>query len=175
MGSDGSAAYQRRTQHYDPKIAGTSDGGVVVAWTEGFGQTTNVKVQKLDPNGNPVWPRPVLFHEPGYQFFLSDMHAADNGSVIVSLVIEQGFFSNHQLLTNKISATGKKLWGKNNVVIFDQGSLQFGNFPYFILDGSGGAVFPGTRAVRRCNVSRNISARMGARRFRTTGRRVRPT
>ncbi|MGB9196890.1 MAG: hypothetical protein WCB53_08170 [Terriglobales bacterium] len=129
------------TQHYDPKIAGTSDGGVVVAWTEGFGQTTNVKVQKLDPNGNPVWPRPVLFHEPGYQLFLSDMHAADNGSVIVSLVIEQGFFSNHQLLANKISATGKKLWGKNNVVIFDQGSLQFGNFPYFILDGSGGAVF----------------------------------
>src|SRR5208337_5655487 len=27
------------------------------------------------------------------------------------------------------------------VVIFDQGSLQFGEFPYFIPDGSGGAVF----------------------------------
>ena len=33
------------------------------------------------------------------------------------------------------------MWGKSNVVIFDQGSLQFGNFPKFILDGSGGAVF----------------------------------
>jgi len=128
-------------QHYDPKIAGTSDGGVVVAWTEGFGSKANVKVQKLDPYGNPVWKQPVVFHQSGYQYFLSDMHAADNGSVILSYVIEAGFFSNHQLRANKISATGKKLWGKSDVVIFDQGSLQFGNFPYFILDGSGGAVF----------------------------------
>ena len=128
-------------QHYDPKIAGTSDGGAVVAWTEAFGETANVKVQKLDPYGNPVWKQPVVFHQAGYQYFLSDMHAADNGSVILSYVIEQGFFSDHQLRTNKISSTGKKMWGKSDVVIFDQGSLQFGNFPYFILDGSGGAIF----------------------------------
>jgi hypothetical protein len=129
------------TQHYDPKIAGTSDGDVVVAWTEGFGETANVKVQRLDPNGNPLWPHPVVFHEAGYQYFLADMHAADNGSVIISWVRENGFFSNKQLRANKLSAGGKKLWGKSNVVIFDQGSLQFGNFPYFIPDGSGGAIF----------------------------------
>ena len=127
--------------HYAPKIAGTSDGGVVVAWTNAFGSTANVKVMKLDKNGHPLWSHPVVFHESGYQYFLADLRAADNGSVILSWVREAGFFSDKQLRANKISATGKLLWGKSNVDIFDQGSLQFGNFPTFILDGSGGAVF----------------------------------
>ncbi len=127
--------------HYAPKAAGTSDGGVVVAWTTGWGSNANVVLQKLDAYGNAMWKNPITFHAAGYQYFLSDLHAADNGSVIVSWVLEAGFFSNHQLLANKISATGKKLWGKSNVAIFNQGSLQFGNFPYFILDGSGGAIF----------------------------------
>jgi hypothetical protein len=127
--------------HFAPKITGTSDGGVVVAWTQAFGSTANVKVQKLDANGNPVWPNPVVFHESGFQYFLADIHAADNGSVIVSWVKESGFFGDKQLRANKISASGKRMWGSGNVVIFDQGSLQFGNFPRFILDGGGGAVF----------------------------------
>ena len=127
--------------HFAPKIAGTSDGGVVVAWTSAFGKTSNVKLQKLDKNGQPVWSVPVVFHESGFQYFLADLRAADDGSVIVSWVRENGFFSDKQLRANKVSANGKKLWGKSNVAIFDQGSLQFGNFPDFILDGSGGAIF----------------------------------
>lgn len=127
--------------HFAPKITGTSDGGVVVAWTTAYGSTANVKIQKLDKNGQPVWSHPVVFHESGYQYFLADLHAADNGSVIVSWVRENGFFGDKQLRANKISASGRKLWGASNVAIFDQGSLQFGNFPRFIPDGSGGAVF----------------------------------
>src|SRR5581483_7973878 len=49
--------------------------------------------------------------------------------------------SNHQLRANKFDPTGAKLWGSSNLSIFDVGSLQFGNFPYFVPDGSGGAVF----------------------------------
>ena len=127
--------------HYAPKITGTSDGGVVVAWTVAWGSHANVKLQKLYQNGNPVWKFPVVFHELGYQYFLADLHASDNGSVIISWVRENGFFSDHQLRANKVSASGKKMWGKGNAVIFDEGSLQFGNFPSFLPDGSGGAIF----------------------------------
>jgi len=128
-------------QYFAPKIVGTTDGGVVVAWTEAWGSTGNVKVMKLDASGQPVWSHPVVFHNAGFQNFLADMHASDNGSVIVSWVNQAGFFSNHQLRANKISATGKKMWGAGNAIIFDEGSLQFGNFPEFITDGHGGAVF----------------------------------
>ena len=123
--------------NYSPKIAGTSDGAVVVGWTS----DANVVLQKLDPNGHPLWGKGVVFSESGYNYNLADLHAADNGSVIVSWEMDNGFSSDHQLRANKLSASGQLLWGKKNVVIFDQGSLQFGEFPYFIPDGSGGAVF----------------------------------
>jgi hypothetical protein len=120
-----------------PKIAGTSDGNVVVAWTS----NSDVVLQKLNAAGQPQWGDGVVLGEAGLDFTLADMHAADNGSVIVSWVSNSGFGSNSQLRANKISAAGKKLWGSANVSIFDVGSLQFGNFPYFVYDGKGGAVF----------------------------------
>ena len=35
------------------------------------------------------------------------------------------------------------MWGSGHVKVYDGGSLQFGEFPYFSADGSGGAVFRG--------------------------------
>lgn len=123
--------------HAAPKIAGTSDGNVVVAWTS----NSAVVLQKLNAAGQPQWPGGVVLSESGYNYSLADLHAADNGSVIVSWVRGQGFGSNSQLRANKISASGSLLWGTGNVDVFDVGSLQFGNFPYFVYDGNGGAVF----------------------------------
>lgn len=149
MGQDGTALWgpggvhltRDSAGHYSPKIAGTSDGGAVVAWSEDSGSGTDVLLQKLDSNGNFVWAGPVSFHEANYTLYLSDLKASDNGSVIVSWVRESGFYGDKQLRANKVSAQGKKMWGINNVSIFDTGSLQFGNFPSFISDGKGGAVF----------------------------------
>jgi hypothetical protein len=120
-----------------PKIAGTSDGGVVVAWIS----DADTMLQKLDAKGKPQWGKGVKLSESGSNYWLADLHAADNGSVIVSWVRNQGFGSDSQLRANKLSATGQLLWGKKNVTIFDTGSLQFGSFPYFVPDGKGGAVF----------------------------------
>lgn len=123
--------------HAAPKITGTSDGNVVVAWTT----NSNVVLQKLNAAGQPQWGSGVVFSESGYNYSLADLHAADDGSVIVSWVRGKGFGSNSQLRANKVSAGGTLLWGSGNVDIFDVGSLQFGNFPYFVYDGGGGAVF----------------------------------
>ena len=123
--------------HAAPKIASTSDGYIVVAWTS----NSNVVLQKLDANGVPQWGSGVVFSQTGYNNSLADLHAADNGSVIVSWVNSKGFGSNSQLRANKVSSSGSLLWGSGNVDIFDVGSLQFGNFPYFVYDGNGGAVF----------------------------------
>ena len=53
-----------------------------------------------------------MFHESGYQYFLADLHAADNGSVIVSWVRENGFFSDKQLRANKVSARWEEIVGQ---------------------------------------------------------------
>jgi hypothetical protein len=123
--------------HAVPKIAGTSDGDIVVAWTS----DSNIVLQRLDANGNALWGTGIVLSESGANYSVADLHAADNGSVILSWVRDTGFTSNHQLRANKFDTTGAPLWGSQNLSIFDVGSLQLGNFPYFTPDGSGGAIF----------------------------------
>jgi hypothetical protein len=128
--------------HFSPRIAGTSDGGIVVGWTVTAGNNLNeVVLQKLDAAGHPLWGKGIVFRESAYNYGLADLRAADNGSVIVSWIREQGFGSNRYIYANKVSTSGSLLWGKKHVRVFDGGSLQFGAFPGFITDGNGGAVF----------------------------------
>ena len=119
-----------------PRIAGTTDGDVVVAWSS----NSNLVLQKLDPNGAPLWGSGVVLSDPKASYFVADLHATENGSVIVSWVRSAGFGSPQTLLATKISSTGAPAWAAP-ANVFDGGSLQFGEFPYFIPDGSGGAVF----------------------------------
>lgn len=120
-----------------PKVAGTTDGAVVVAWT----QDATTKVQGLDASGATAWG-PVTFTPGAGSYTASDMHDADAGSVIVSFVHQTGGFgSPRHILAQKLDAAGALLWGAGHVAVFDGGSIQLGNFPPFVPDGAGGAVF----------------------------------
>lgn len=132
---------------HSPRVAGTSDGGVVVAWTASGPKYTFIVLQKLDANGNLLWPstslvnRGIILSENKADYAVSDLHAAKNGNVIVSFSRDTGFRSNRYLYANKLSATGQLLWGASHVHVWDGGSLQLGYFPTFVYDGAGGAVF----------------------------------
>lgn len=132
---------------HQPKVTGTSDGGVVVAWTA-YGKTYSfIVLQKFDANGKPQWASNTLVNngiilgENKADYAVCDLHASDNGSVIVSFSRDTGFRSNRYLYANKLSASGKLLWGAGHVHVWDGGSLQLGNYPSFLTDGNGGAVF----------------------------------
>jgi len=114
-------------------VAGTGDGNIVVAWS----QDNDIVVQKLDPNGAPQWGTGVLLHPTTGSYFVSDLHAADGATAILSFVT----FSSRHLVAQKLGADGSLLWGAGHVQVFDGGTLQFGNFPPFVPDGAGGAVF----------------------------------
>lgn len=126
-----------------PKIAATTDGGIVVAWTSG----SSIFLQKLNSQGKTLWPwTSVTDHGIGLgelnaNYAVCDLHASDNGSVIVSFSRDHGFRTDRHLYANKISAAGKLLWGKGHVKVWDGGSLQLGNYPPFLSDAHGGAVF----------------------------------
>jgi hypothetical protein len=83
----------------------------------------------------------VVLGETGSNYQLADLHASDNGSVIVSFSRDRGFRTNRFLYANKLSASGQLMWGTNHVKVWDGGSLQLGNYPPFVPDGNGGAVF----------------------------------
>jgi hypothetical protein len=123
-----------------PKISAAGDGNVFVAWSSSEG---SVAVQKLDGDGNALWSGSGITIDPttGF-FFMSDIHGDTDGNAVVSWVPYIG--QSHELWAQKLAAAdGSNLWGTDPVEVFDGtgGALQFGNFPYFIPDGSGGAVF----------------------------------
>lgn len=126
-----------------PKITATTDGGYVVAWIS----NSYTVLQKLNAEGKPVWPGRssdypgIVLGEAGGNYQLCDLHASDNGSVIVSFSRDTGFRTNRFLYANKLSVSGKLLWGSGHVKVWDGGSLQLGNYPSFLSDGAGGAVF----------------------------------
>lgn len=120
-----------------PKIAGTADGGAVVAWT----QDANVRLQRLDASGTKQWPGDVVLTPPGGSYSVADLHAFGNRVILSAVHQTGGFGSPRRLITQSYDSAGAPLWGAAPVPVFDTGSLQFGNFPAFAPDGSGGAVF----------------------------------
>jgi len=120
-----------------PKIAGTADGGAVVAWT----QDATVRLQKLDAAGVAQWAADVVLTPATGSYSVSDLHAFGD-TVVLSMVHQTGGFgSPRQLRAQRFDAGGAALWGASPVNVFDSGSVQFGNFPSFEPDGAGGGVF----------------------------------
>lgn len=118
-----------------PKIAGTGDGAVVVAWTQG----SDAHLSRLDANGSVQWSHQESTGASG-STFVSDLHEAGHG-VILSMVQQAGgFLSPRHLRAIKLDSSGVSTW-PGGVNVFDGGSLQIGNFPSFTPDGLGGAVF----------------------------------
>ncbi len=125
----------------NPKITALpADGSVVAGWIYG----NNIMFQRITRAGRKLWGdgAGITITAPaGVTYSLADLHATEDGNVIASWVSAAGFTGPKHLLANKISPDGTLLWGPNHVVVFDGGSLQFGNFPPFVTDGAGGAVF----------------------------------
>jgi hypothetical protein len=118
-----------------PKITAISSGDVVVGWTD----NADVQFARLDAQGNELWNPEVVISDPGgAQLSLSDLHDSDSGTVIFSYVSANGFSSPKHLWAQKLDPSGSSEWA---TVIYDGGSLQFGNYPSFIPDDAGGAVF----------------------------------
>ncbi len=129
-----------------PKIVSTSDQQVVVAWTHG----NEIRLRRLDRAGQAVWQRDVVLRDQsGAQQMLADLQPTADGAVIVSWVHTQSFLAPRHLYAQKLDRQGLALWGaaeatsdvRKPLVIFDSGTLQYGNFPPFIADQAGGAVF----------------------------------
>lgn len=121
------------------KITGTTDGKIIVAWPS----NGTIKIQALDEDASIQWQEPItLADDNGGEFWLCDMHATIDGSFIFSWVRKDPpIFASKHIWAQKYSSHGSMQWPPTHVRVFDSGSLQIGNFPYFKTDGNGGAVF----------------------------------
>lgn len=122
-----------------PRVTTSSNQSSVAYW----GDSTGLRLQRLDANGAIQWAAGGLLIKPpnGTHYDPSDIHGADNGSVIISFIRFTKFNSPRQLCAGKLDSAGNSLWGSKPVAVFDGGSLQIGNTPPFAYDGHGGAAF----------------------------------
>ena len=120
-----------------PKVTGTTDGNVVVAWIS----NDNVMAQKLDPDGVALWGAGVTLVPTTGSFGLADLHASDAGTAILSFTAGVFLGPSHLWAQKLAAADGAFLWGAGHVQVYDGGSLQIANYPPFVTDGAGGAVF----------------------------------
>lgn len=118
-----------------PAIAATSDGFTVIAWIN----NSDTHLAKISVAGNVMWST-IISDPGGAGINLASMHGSDAGSIIMSWVQFAAFFDPKHLYAQKINPDGSEAWA-SRAAVFENGSLQFGNFPDFRPDGLGGAVF----------------------------------
>jgi hypothetical protein len=126
-----------------PKIVSTADNQIAIAWT----RNTEIWVRRYTLDGKAVPNSDMVFADSTATQYLADLQPTADGGLIVSWVHTESFSAPRHLWAQKIARDGKVQWGPvlpgghRPLVVFDAGTLQYGNFPPFIEDGEGGAVF----------------------------------
>ncbi|MDP7028755.1 MAG: hypothetical protein QF733_00875 [Phycisphaerales bacterium] len=118
------------------QVCGTSDGDVVVGWL----QDEPSYFQRVTPSGGIAWLSERVI-DAGGTTAVSDLQPTPDGGVVASFVHYLTFTGPKRLKAQRLSVLGTPLWGSEPVDVFTSGSLQFGAYPEFISDGSGGGVF----------------------------------
>jgi hypothetical protein len=128
-----------------PKAGRAGDGAAVAGWSEG--NPSRARIMRLNADGTPAWASAATLNDPGAPTLptvISSLQPGDGDSVIASAVrySTTSFITSLKTLrAQKYSASGAALWPATTVRVFQAGSLQNGNFPPFIPDGEGGAIF----------------------------------
>lgn len=120
-----------------PEVTVASDGDIVVGWIAG----SSTRLQRISPDGAAEWSTPITISDGSNSALIADIQPGGVvGEVIVSMVTYATFSGAKRLKAQKVLADGSYAWSSNRSV-FNSGSLQFGAFPSFISDGSGGGLF----------------------------------
>jgi hypothetical protein len=122
--------------HASPDVAATTDEAYVVGWIRDY----DTVLQRLDAAGAMNWGAGIVLSHPTETYWLCSLETSDSGSVIV-LHTREIWMNYRHLAAQKLDPSGTFLWPLPNLTIFDSGSIQMGNFPEFVTDGAGGAVF----------------------------------
>jgi len=118
-----------------PDIATTDDDFSIIGWIN----ESETHLAKISTAGMTMWTTAIT-GAGGDSINLASMHRSDGNSIIMSWVQYGSFLGPKHLYAQKIASDGSEAW-PSRAAVFDGGSLQFGNFPEFVPDISGGAVF----------------------------------
>ncbi|HKQ60759.1 MAG TPA: hypothetical protein VJS92_05690 [Candidatus Polarisedimenticolaceae bacterium] len=120
------AIADRASDQVIPLVAATPDGGVYVAWFDGFGGSFKVYLQRLNAAGAEQWPHNgvlISSHPQNSALFGWDMIADSQGNaVLVFSDIRSG--GDLDIYAYKVSPAGVELWGADGVTLSDNADFE---------------------------------------------------
>jgi hypothetical protein len=123
-----------------PLIALGNEGDCYIAWFEQSGDALDVRLQRFDLLGNPLWGADgvlVMEAATGGEVYIWDLETGPDGTVY--LVTPVGLGNGLSLRAWKLSKSGAMLWGDSGVLLADSTSGWNAAFPCILADASGGA------------------------------------
>ncbi|MGA2668957.1 MAG: T9SS type A sorting domain-containing protein [Ignavibacteria bacterium] len=129
----------------NPKIAVTSDGNYIIAWSYGSSPKT-IALQKLNSSGVKQWGTdPIFLAGSGTENFdYPDLVPSDNGNVILLWSGYSGSFLNpvnYRLYTQKFSSSGTPVWNGSMDTVYGTGYVSGYYTPRIFSDGNNGAIY----------------------------------
>ncbi|GAX59201.1 hypothetical protein SCALIN_C01_0132 [Candidatus Scalindua japonica] len=126
-------------------------GGAIITWAENVGgnpQEFDIYAQKIDSQGNRVWPFPIeICTAPSFQGIPKITRDGVGGAIIVWHDTRSGFgqggqegdeFDNFDIYAQRINGDGQILWAENGVPVSESAKWQV--YPVIDTDGLGGAI-----------------------------------
>lgn len=119
---------------YGPDIIADGFGGAIIAWEHNpTGSGGDVRVQRIDGNGNLLWRSEGVIIASGEDpQIISD----ENGGAIVTWTGWGGGLATTRV--QRISSGGQKLWDPNGIAVSSTGTQR--RYPVIARDESGGAI-----------------------------------
>jgi hypothetical protein len=135
VNSDSGTAVQRL-----PAVAVDRSGNTVIVWTDERNGDQDIYAQKLNGDGNGLWPIDIRTNSDGGTAHQGEAAVAvdENGNAIVVWHDERSD-NLDKIYAQKLNASGDKLWGTDVYINRDSGaSNQYD--PAVAVDGSGNAI-----------------------------------
>lgn len=158
-----------------PRLAVLADGSAAVGWSYSpAGLRSRTAVTRVSGTGTLLWATPVEeVNASNFNLNLSDLQpagaSAGDGSLAALFVLQNGTTGSaaRHLFAQKYDASGSRQWATGGALlpIFTTGSIQLGNFPTFVPDGQGGAVFAWYETGGARNASLQHALSTGALKF----------
>ncbi|MFH1011770.1 MAG: hypothetical protein V1784_11125 [bacterium] len=122
-----------------PKIATTSDGGCYVAWYDHASGNYDVYMQRLDPEGNPVWAHNgMLISNHTQASWLTDWDlGVDSTNSAIAVFNDTRTDPNWDIYAYRISPDGEFLWGADGIALSEEGNSDFEAIPCVAILNSG--------------------------------------
>lgn len=123
------------------KVAATSDGGCYVSWYSNSAGNYDMRLQRLDADGNIVWePNGILISDHPQNSWLTDYDMTvdnEDHAILVFNDIRAGI--DWDIYAYRISPTGDFVWGPDGLTISD--NVADDVIPKVIITSSGNIVF----------------------------------